>query len=379
MAGPTLFRADRDGTRWLPNLVGDVSIWRLAPDLNHEALFGGCLLEPRTEGSDTLPSSVEWDVTGLLSLERAAAEDRARLETAVRSFCDRVERARALFEEDRAYARFRDAFTLPAWSETHAYLFDPKRAELRVLNWGAHPRGAGARSDRVIGYGALGAAVRRRRAQVGEGKPSAGDRDARGADQGAWRFVLGGLALVLALVLVGIVLLVVMPPGGEVVAGAAVPDGAVPDGAVPDGAVPDGAVPDGARLRPLNSVAQRVYFDVGRDTIGPAQEASLREVVTQLERHPEIATLIVEGHTDVRGREPDNVALSVRRAQRVMRWLIAHGVDEARLRGGGCAAFFARGENETEDGRTINRRVEFYVSREAGETALRPRCVPAPR
>ena len=53
---------------WLPNLVGGVSIWKLAPDLNEARFFDGRLLVPETEGSDSLPARVEWDLTGLVPL-----------------------------------------------------------------------------------------------------------------------------------------------------------------------------------------------------------------------------------------------------------------------------------------------------------------------
>ena len=43
---------------WLPNLVGGVSIWKLAVDLNEPKFFDGRLLVPETEGSESLPVTV---------------------------------------------------------------------------------------------------------------------------------------------------------------------------------------------------------------------------------------------------------------------------------------------------------------------------------
>ena len=53
---------------WLPNLVGGVSIWKLAVDLNEPKFFDGRLLVPETEGSESLPVTVRWDLTGLTPL-----------------------------------------------------------------------------------------------------------------------------------------------------------------------------------------------------------------------------------------------------------------------------------------------------------------------
>ncbi len=46
---------DGPNATWLPNLVGGVSIWKLAVDLNEAKFFDGRLLVPETEGSESLP------------------------------------------------------------------------------------------------------------------------------------------------------------------------------------------------------------------------------------------------------------------------------------------------------------------------------------
>ena len=58
-------------TKWLPNLVEGVSIWKLARDLNEDKFMGGRLLVPETEGSDSLPTSIQWNLEGLLPLAEA--------------------------------------------------------------------------------------------------------------------------------------------------------------------------------------------------------------------------------------------------------------------------------------------------------------------
>jgi outer membrane protein OmpA-like peptidoglycan-associated protein len=58
--------------------------------------------------------------------------------------------------------------------------------------------------------------------------------------------------------------------------------------------------------------------------------ATLQAYADLLETYPEI-TLRIEGHTDSRGSDSRNRALSQRRAEAVRDWLIAHGIDGERL------------------------------------------------
>ena len=71
---------------WLPNLIGGVSIWKIAADLNESHMFGGRLLTPETEGSDSLPTRVEWRLTGLVPLDEARTKFGAECETAIGEF-----------------------------------------------------------------------------------------------------------------------------------------------------------------------------------------------------------------------------------------------------------------------------------------------------
>src|SRR5512140_1172961 len=100
---------------WLPNLVGGVSIWKLAPDLNEAKFMDGRLLVPETEGTDSLPSKVRWDVADLVPLKEARAAHAADVEGAVRDFFACLERVKiALSSEASGYAKYKDAFTVPS-------------------------------------------------------------------------------------------------------------------------------------------------------------------------------------------------------------------------------------------------------------------------
>jgi len=69
--------------------------------------------------------------------------------------------------------------------------------------------------------------------------------------------------------------------------------------------------------------------------------------------------LRVEGHTDNQGNAAANQALSEKRAQAVMGWLVANGVDSSRLSAKGFGQSKPLADNGTEDGRAKNRRVEL--------------------
>lgn len=144
-----------DEESWLPNLVGGVSIWKLAPDLNESQFFDGRLLVPETEGSDALPARVDWDLTGLISLNEARTSHPEAVEQAIAAFFECLERTAAVFKKGGSgYDRYKEAFTVPALSADGGahYFFDPGDDTLKVINWGASPRKIKHESSYVFGY-----------------------------------------------------------------------------------------------------------------------------------------------------------------------------------------------------------------------------------
>ena len=75
--------------------------------------------------------------------------------------------------------------------------------------------------------------------------------------------------------------------------------------------------------------------------------------------------LTVEGHTDDVGSDEDNLALSEARAQAVVDYLVAGGIDASRLTAVGFGESQPIADNGTADGRAQNRRIQFVV--EEGE------------
>jgi hypothetical protein len=156
-------------TTWLPNLVGGVSIWKLARDLNAPHLFDGRLLVPDTEGPDSLPSKVTWSLSGLVPLAEARASAPADVAQAITDFLARLEKVGLELKDSASgFHRFKEAFTVPGLDADGGahYYFDAQTKKLCVINWGASPRAiAGAQSlvfgwqsfDKVAGAAAVAA------------------------------------------------------------------------------------------------------------------------------------------------------------------------------------------------------------------------------
>lgn len=108
-------------------------------------------------------------------------------------------------------------------------------------------------------------------------------------------------------------------------------------------------------------LTQQVRFALGSDEILAESDGILGQLARAIQGQPEIARIAVDGHTDNVGAEARNLALSRKRALAVVRWLVAHGVDERRLEARGFGPRQPVAPNNTEQGRTLNRRVEFHV------------------
>lgn len=77
-------------------------------------------------------------------------------------------------------------------------------------------------------------------------------------------------------------------------------------------------------------VVENIFYDFDKATLRPESKAALDEMVQMLNENPNV-TIEMGAHTDRKGSDEYNVNLSNRRAQSVVDYLIAKGINPARL------------------------------------------------
>jgi len=110
---------------------------------------------------------------------------------------------------------------------------------------------------------------------------------------------------------------------------------------------------------------QTVLFGNDNAQIQAASQALIDEIAALLQKHPELELVVVEGHTDDRGRKAHNQKLSEARANSVRAALIQRGIDPTRLKAEGYGMMRPIAPNDTDDNRAKNRRVELRIERRA--------------
>ena len=117
-------------------------------------------------------------------------------------------------------------------------------------------------------------------------------------------------------------------------------------------------------LKPIEKGAtmriNHLYFATNKTIILPESEAALSDLAAFLQDNPSIRIRIT-GHTDSIGSDSFNERLSLGRAKSVRADLISRGIDASRIEFAGKGKTQPIATNATEEGRALNRRVEFEV------------------
>jgi OmpA-OmpF porin, OOP family len=113
-------------------------------------------------------------------------------------------------------------------------------------------------------------------------------------------------------------------------------------------------------------ILEKVYFDGDTAVIKPSSHAILDAVAATLRGYPFIRLVEIQGHTDERGDAKHAMDVSTRRANAVLAYLVAKGIDKQRLtaQGYGKTQPVDRGHNEAAWAK--NRRVAFVILKRAG-------------
>jgi len=110
-----------------------------------------------------------------------------------------------------------------------------------------------------------------------------------------------------------------------------------------------------------------VVFASGKSVLLPSAQARLNDVADALRDSPR--NIRVEGHTDSTGSDATNQALSQRRAEAVMNYLISRDIPQSRISAVGLGASRPVADNSSAEGRANNRRVEIILLRDTQASA----------
>lgn len=110
-------------------------------------------------------------------------------------------------------------------------------------------------------------------------------------------------------------------------------------------------------------INEKIQFLVNSDKILEQSHSLLDEVAKVIKEHPQIKKIEIEGHASAEGTDSKNLNLSNRRAKSVMKYLTkSGGVTTGVLSAKGYGETRPIADNDSEDGREKNRRVEFTIT-----------------
>ncbi|MDP2335141.1 MAG: OmpA family protein [Bacteroidota bacterium] len=107
--------------------------------------------------------------------------------------------------------------------------------------------------------------------------------------------------------------------------------------------------------------SSNVLFGFDSSNLSSDAKTNLDKLVKILNVYPD-TDIEVQGHTDSKGSDSYNMTLSESRANVVSGYLYSKGIMNSRIRTKGFGENVPKYDNNTESGRTQNRRVEFLIT-----------------
>lgn len=104
-----------------------------------------------------------------------------------------------------------------------------------------------------------------------------------------------------------------------------------------------------------------VRFDTNKATLTPTAKANLDKLIPVFNEYPD-TNIQIYGYTDASGEDNYNLKLSGQRAATVKSYLSAKGLSSSRFVTTGMGEVEPIASNETVDGKSQNRRVEFAIT-----------------
>ncbi|MGJ7514637.1 OmpA family protein [Pseudomonas baetica] len=109
------------------------------------------------------------------------------------------------------------------------------------------------------------------------------------------------------------------------------------------------------------TLSNDVFFGFNQSDLTPTAQSELDSIMGKL-LDADVTSIKVVGHTDSVGADAYNQALSERRASSVAQYLLSQGVAANKLTSEGKGETQPVADNETEEGRAKNRRVELHLN-----------------
>lgn len=114
------------------------------------------------------------------------------------------------------------------------------------------------------------------------------------------------------------------------------------------------------------TVEDTINFETDSAVILAEGEGLLNQGLALLTLRPAM-TITIVGHTDARGSTEGNQVLSEQRAEAVRQWFVERGIDGDRLTAIGAGEAEPIADNDTVEGRRLNRRIQFFLENILGD------------
>ena len=105
-------------------------------------------------------------------------------------------------------------------------------------------------------------------------------------------------------------------------------------------------------------ITHGILFDVDKSTLKPESMGTINQIYNLLKQDASLK-FEIDGHTDNSGNSQHNIQLSQQRADAVKAQLVSMGIDASRLSTKGFGDTKPISDNNTQEGKENNRRVEF--------------------
>lgn len=107
--------------------------------------------------------------------------------------------------------------------------------------------------------------------------------------------------------------------------------------------------------------SEKILFDYSKSDLKSEARNNLNKFITILQKYPD-TNIEIQGHTDSKGSDAYNQTLSEKRASAAQSYLTSNNISSSRITTRGFGESAPKVDNDTEEHRAENRRVEFLIA-----------------